>query len=96
MGGVHAEDMIPAEYNFHHLLVCALGVCIFSEGLAASDGKQTNQSRFPYFSRKTVTFLVNNSGTAQLILDLTFALERYVAGMLSVLTIPIGYGLCFQ
>ena len=79
------HDVITSSTFFHHL-ICAYTKSIFSESLKAI-GLKTNPPEsilvviFRTFTRKTVTFLSNNSGTAWPILDLIFALERQFVGL---------------
>ena len=66
---------------FFHIKMCAYTRSILPDSLRAiadepSHWEQIFRDEFPRFSRKTVTFLGNNSGTAWPILDLIFALER--------------------
>ena len=79
------HDVITSSTFFHHL-ICAYTKSIFSESLKAI-GVNTIPLEsileviFRTFTRKTVTFLSNNSGTAWPILDLIFALERQFVGL---------------
>ena len=79
------HDVMTSSTFFHHL-ICTYTISIFSESLKAIGWKLNSPESileviFRTFTRKTVTFLSNNSGTAWPILDLIFALERQFVGL---------------